>query len=57
MKTQTRTETMYELLSDGQPKYQMIWTNHTKKFFIADKEVDEDTWLKQIQNERNNNND
>tara|TARA_R110000822_G_C15007101_1_gene461490 strand:+ start:69 stop:215 length:147 start_codon:yes stop_codon:yes gene_type:complete len=48
---------MYELLSDGQPKYQMIWTNHTKKFFIADKEVDEDTWLKQIQNERNNNND
>lgn len=47
--TETNHEALYEVLSDGRPKYQMMWTNHTKQFFIDGKEVEEAYWVKQVQ--------
>ena len=35
----------YEKFIDGRPKFRLEWTNHTKQFFIDDKEVSEEVWI------------
>jgi len=42
------TQAVYEIFRDGKPKYQMIWTNFTKRFYISGEEVTEDVWLTSV---------
>lgn len=37
-------KTYYEIFRDGKLKYQMIWTNNSKEFFIDGKIVTEVEW-------------
>lgn len=37
-------ETVYEIFRNGKSKYQMIWTNDSKKFMIEGKIVTEAEW-------------
>lgn len=37
-------ETVYEIFRQGKLKYQLIWTNSTKQFFIDGKLVTEAEW-------------
>lgn len=46
------TTTHYEIFRNGVPKYQLIWTNNTKQFFINGKEVDEKTWDEEIKKDK-----
>ena len=36
--------TFYEIFREGKPKYQLVWTNHSKKFLIDGKQVSETEW-------------
>ena len=48
MNSEKQTETIYEVYRNGKPKYQLLWTNHTKRFLIDGQLVDEETWTKQL---------
>ena len=37
-------ETVFEIFREGKLKYQLIWTNDTKQFFIDGKLVTEVEW-------------
>ena len=37
-------KTYYEIFKDGKLKYQMVWTNNIKEFFIDGKVVTEVEW-------------
>ena len=37
-------ETTYEIFRNGKPKYQLVWSNHSKKFLIDGKVVTEADW-------------
>jgi hypothetical protein len=46
------TTTHYEIFRNGIPKYQLIWSNNTKRFLIDGKEVDEQTWDEEIKKDK-----
>lgn len=52
MNSERDTQTIYEVFRDGQPKYQLIWSNNTKQFLIHGKEVDEKTWEEEIKKDK-----
>ena len=52
MNAESDVQTQMEVYRQGRPKYQLIWTNHTKRFLIDDKEVDEVTWTKAIEEDK-----
>lgn len=37
-------ETVYEIFRNGKSKYQLVWTNDSKKFMIEGKIVTEAEW-------------
>ncbi len=52
MTSERDTKAVYEIFRDDRPKYQMIWTNHTKRFYISGKEVTEDVWTTAVQKDK-----
>ena len=52
MNSELHTQTIYEVFRDGKPKYQLIWTNNTKRFLIDGKIVSEKTWTKTLKKDK-----
>jgi hypothetical protein len=52
MNSERHTQTIYEVFRDGKPKYQLIWTNNTKRFLIDGKIVSEKTWTKTLKKDK-----
>jgi|14BtaG_2_1085337.scaffolds.fasta_scaffold08242_13 hypothetical protein len=51
-KPERHDETRYEIFRDCKPKYQLIWTNHSKKFLIDNELVSEETWTKALKGDK-----
>jgi hypothetical protein len=52
MNSERDTQTIYEVFRDGKPKYQLIWTNNTKRFLIDGKIVSEQTWTNKLKKDK-----
>jgi hypothetical protein len=52
MNSERDTQTIYEVFRDGKPKYQLLWTNKTKRFLIDGKIVSEKTWTNQLKKDK-----
>jgi hypothetical protein len=52
MNSERDTQTVYEVFRNGKPKYQLFWTNHTKRFLIDGKIVSEKTWTNQLKKDK-----
>jgi len=52
MDSERDTQTIYEVFRDGKPKYQLIWTNNTKRFLIDGKIVSEQTWTNKLKKDK-----
>lgn len=52
--TSDETKTYYEVFHNGRMKYQAVWTNHEKHYYIDGEEVTEEVFDSELKKDKQN---